>query len=170
MIIFRGAFLFSLSIFWYKLDCYIGFWLFQYCRFDKIECVGMDLLRNDKLGRVVRVELSQEVELSRGSSCHRGVELSRRSSFLWVELSQRSDCLVGRVVTRVVTTRHGQLDSQQNSTHETTRPLWQLDLRDKSTHVTTRPFMWQPGDLLFLPALWDKDWSSQIAVVLITQF
>ena len=54
------------------------------------------LLCNDKLGRVVRVELSQ------GSSCIVGrvvtrVELSRGSSFL------RSSCLVGRVVTgRVV--------------------------------------------------------------------
>ena len=59
---------------------------------------------NDKLGRVVRVQLSQEVELSDGLSCQMGrvvswVYLSCGSSFSWVELSQGQG--QGRVVMRV---------------------------------------------------------------------
>ena len=57
------------------------------------------------MGRVVRVELSKEVELSRGSSglvgrvfCGSSIELGRVVS--WVELSQGSSCLVGRVYFR----------------------------------------------------------------------
>ena len=44
------------------------------------------------------VELSQEVELSRGSSCHEGRVVSWVEFCLGLLLSQGSSCLVGRVV------------------------------------------------------------------------